>query len=249
MNIILHGSTGQMGRAVDALVASGTVGGEIVARVSPDYLELSQGCYRSLSEYDGPADVVIDFSHHSATLSLLDYCLARSLPIVLCTTGQTEEEKDAICKAAETIPIFRSANMSLGVALLAELSRRAASLFPDADIEIVETHHNRKLDVPSGTALMLADAIKEARPQAKNLVGRHENGKRTQEEIGIHSLRLAGEVGKHEVILSNGKETITLTHKAESRALFATGALRAALFLAGKPAGLYNMTDLLEETL
>ena len=136
--------------------------------------------------------------------------------------------------------------MSLGVAVLADLARRAAAAFPAADIEIVEIHHNRKLDVPSGTALMLANAIREVRESATLLVGRHENGKRTAQEIGVHSIRLGDEVGTHEILISTGSETLTLKHQAHSRALFAEGALTAAAFLVGKPAGLYRMEDLLK---
>ena len=151
----------------------------------------------------------------------------------------------AIRAAAEHIPVFFSANMSLGVAVLADLVRRAAALFPDADIEIVEIHHNRKVDVPSGTALMLGRAVQDARPEAKLLVGRHENGKRTREEVGIHSLRLGSEVGTHEVLISTDTETISLKHQAHDRALFADGALAAAAFLRGKAPGLYTMRDLI----
>jgi 4-hydroxy-tetrahydrodipicolinate reductase len=145
--------------------------------------------------------------------------------------------------------VFRSANMSLGIAVLLDLARRAARMFPDADVEIVEAHHNQKLDVPSGTALMLANAVRSVRPEAEFVVGRHENGKRKKSEIGIHSLRLGNEVGMHEILITTGNETLTLKHEAESRALFAEGALAAAAWLMGKPAGLYNMQDLLEESL
>ena len=142
------------------------------------------------------------------------------------------------------MPVFLSANMSLGVALLADLAKKAAAVFPDADIEIVEKHHNQKLDVPSGTALLLARRIKEARPEAQFVIGRHENGKRTQKEIGIHSLRLGNEVGTHEIIIATGSETVTIKHEAENRSLFANGALAAAAFLGGKAAGLYSMADI-----
>ena len=133
----------------------------------------------------------------------------------------------------------------LGIAVLAELAQKAAAMFPDADIEIVETHHNQKLDVPSGTALLLANGIKAVRPEAEFVIGRHENGKRTKQQIGIHSLRLGSETGTHEILISTGSETLTLTHRAENRALFAEGALRAASWLMGKPAGLYAMRDLI----
>ena len=246
MKIIVHGYTGRMGQTVCRLAEGGFAGAEIAARVSVDCPNPGEnGCYTNLSDFTGAADCVVDFSHHAATDALLDYCVARKLPAVIATTGQTEEEKAAIVEAAKQIPVFFSANYSLGIAVLAELAQKAAAMFPDADIEIVETHHNQKLDVPSGTALLLANRIKVVRPEAELVIGRHENGKRTKQQIGIHSLRLGSETGTHEILISTGSETLTLTHRAENRALFAEGALRAASWLMGKPAGLYAMRDLI----
>ena len=242
MNIILNGATGRMGRSVDAAAAAG--GHSVVARVDFGYAG-GEGL-RTLDEYQGPADVVIDFSNHAATAQVVDYCTKRGLPVVVATTGQTEEELALIDGAAKTVPVFLSANMSLGVALLADLAKKAAAVFPDADIEIIEKHHNQKLDVPSGTALLLARRIKEARPAAEFVIGRHENGKRTKAEIGIHSLRLGNEVGVHEIIIATGSETITLKHEAENRSLFAQGALAAAAFIAGKAPGMYDMRSIIE---
>lgn len=249
MKILVHGCTGRMGRTVLSMLADPGSPHTLAAGVSPECVPGTPGQYGSLDEFTGPADVVVDFSNHAATGALLDYCEARRLPVVLCTTGQTPEELARIQQAAVKIPVFRSANMSLGIAVLADLARRAARMFPDADIEIVEAHHNQKLDVPSGTALMLANAIREVRPGAQFVVGRHENGKRQKREIGIHSLRLGSEVGMHEIFITTGNETLTLRHEASSRALFAEGALAAAGWLAGKPAGLYGMPELLEEQL
>ena len=242
MKIILNGAKGRMGRIVDEAAAAG--GHEIVARVDFGYAQ-GEGL-RTLNEYQGPADVVIDFSNHAATAQVTEYCVKRGLPVVIATTGQSEAEQALIDEAAKAVPVFLSANMSLGVALLADLAKKAAAVFPDADIEIVEKHHNQKLDVPSGTALLLARRIQEARPEATLLVGRHENGKRTRNEIGIHSLRYGNEVGTHEIIISTGSETVTLKHEAEDRALFAQGALVAAEFIAGKAPGLYDMRDIIE---
>jgi 4-hydroxy-tetrahydrodipicolinate reductase len=242
MNIILNGAKGRMGRIVDAAAAAG--GHSVVARVDFSYAG-GEGL-RTLDEYQGPADVVIDFSNHAATAQVVDYCTKRGLPVVVATTGQTEEELAMIDGAAKTVPVFLSANMSLGVALLADLAKKAAAVFPDADIEIIEKHHNQKLDVPSGTALLLARRIKEARPAAEFVIGRHENGKRTKAEIGIHSLRLGNEVGVHEIIIATGSETITLKHEAENRSLFAQGALAAAAFIAGKAPGMYDMRSIIE---
>ena len=167
------------------------------------------------------------------------------MPSLNSIDGLGEKAADAIVEAAKKIPVFFSANYSLGIAVLADLAQKAAAMFPDADIEIVETHHNQKLDVPSGTALLLANGIKAVRPEAEFVIGRHENGKRTKQQIGIHSLRLGSETGTHEILISTGSETLTLTHRAENRALFAEGALRAASWLMGKPAGLYAMRDLI----
>ena len=212
MNIIINGAKGRMGRIVCEAAAAD--GHEIVARVDFGYAE-GEGL-RKLAEYQGPADVVIDFSNHAATAQVTEYCVKRGLPVVVATTGQTAEELALIDEAAKAVPVFLSANMSLGVALLADLAKKAAAVFPDADIEIVEKHHNQKLDVPSGTALLLARRIKEARPEAQFVIGRHENGKRTKKEIGIHSLRLGNEVGTHEIIIATGSETVTLKHEAET---------------------------------
>jgi len=243
MNIILFGANGRMGRMLtDTLARSGEH--TVVARVSPSYYTDSKAnTYPSLRQFDGAADVVIDFSNHAAAPELLQYCVSRKLPVVIATTGHTEAEQGLIREAAASIPVFLSANMSIGVALLAELARKAAAMFPQADIEIIERHHNQKLDVPSGTALLLARRIQEVRDDGEILVGRHKNGRRGR-EIGIHSLRYGTEVGTHEIILSDGKETVTLKHEAEDRSLFANGAVAAAAFLLGKGPGLYDMRDI-----
>ena len=174
------------------------------------------------------------------------YAVSRKLPVVVATTGHTEAELEMIRKAADSVPVFWSGNMSVGIALLAKLAKQTAAMFPDADIEIVESHHNQKLDVPSGTALMLARAVQEARPDNRLLVGRHENGKREKGQIGIHSLRMGNTVGIHEVIVNTGTQVITLKHEAQDRALFAEGALAAAAFLIRQTPGLYTMEDMLK---
>ena len=243
MNIIINGANGRMGRFVtDAALAAGHT---VAARVSPSYYtDSAAGLFPALHQADVSADVVIDFSNHSCTKELVDFCVEKKLPVVIATTAHTEDELAMIRRAAESVPVFLSANMSIGVALLAELAKKAAAAFPDADIEIVEKHHNQKLDVPSGTALLLARRIKEVRSDAEFVIGRHENGKRTKNEIGIHALRYGSEVGTHEIIISTGSETVTLKHEAENRSLFAQGALTAAAFLSGKAPGLYDMTSL-----
>ena len=246
MKVIIHGATGRMGHMVSSMAEKGFAGAEVAALVSPSIAEGgAEHAYTALEHFQGEADCVIDFSSHTALAALLTYCVERRLPTVIATTGYTEAERKMIEKASLEIPIFFSANMSIGIALLAELAQKAAATFPQADIEIVEKHHNQKLDVPSGTALLLAQSIQTVRADSELVIGRHENGKRGRQEIGIHSLRLGNEVGTHEIIISTGNETITLKHEAENRALFAEGALRAAAFLCAKPAGLYSMEDMI----
>lgn len=246
MRVIVNGITGKMGTIIRDLATQGLCGAKFVCGVSPD-VELEQGnLHRSFATCTEDSDVVIDFSFHGGVKSLLDFCVSRSLPVVIGTTGHTSDEKALIAEAAKSIPVFYSANMSMGVAVTAELARKAAAAFPDADIEIIETHHNRKLDVPSGTALMLANAIKEERPQSVFNIGRPDNGKRTKEEIGIHSLRIGNVVGIHEILISTGSETLTIKHEAHSRTLFGEGAIRAASYLVGKKPGLYTMKDLIQ---
>ncbi len=241
MQIIVHGASGRMGQLICA-----TAKNEVVARISPDYPANENGCWQTLSAYHGPADCVIDFSHHSATGTLLEYCLARKLPLLIATTGQTEQERAQISAAASTIPIFFASNYSLGIAVLTDIARRAAAMFPEADIEIVEMHHNQKIDVPSGTALTLANSIASVRPDAEFVIGRHENGKRAQKQIGIHSLRLGNLPGIHEIHIATGSEVLTLRHESKDRSLFADGAMQAARFLVEQSAGLYTMQSLIE---
>ena len=245
MRVLINGITGHMGQIVLSLVNEGYASSCFAAGVSPDVTVETDSLFKSFASCTESADVVVDFSFHSGVGELLAYCVSKNLPVVIATTGHTEEEKALISEASKEIPVFYSANMSIGVAVLADLAKKAASAFPDADIEIVETHHNRKVDVPSGTALLLANSIKEARPSAEFNIGRPENGKRTKEEIGIHSLRMGNYFGKHEIYISTGSETLTLTHEAHNRTLFAEGALKAAAFICGKQPGLYNMKDMM----
>ena len=234
-----------MGREVRECAAR-TENCEIVAGVDPMAPEPGI-CTASFAECAADADVVIDFSHHSLTGALLDFAEKKNLPVVLATTGQTEEENVRIRKAAEKIPLFLAANYSLGVAALTDLVKRAAALYPDAEIEIVEQHHDRKVDAPSGTALSLFNAIREVRPDAEANCGRSGYGKRTKNEVGIHAVRMGNIAGVHEVMIGTQNERITLKHEAFSRGVFAEGSLKAAAFLAGKGPGIYGMKDLLAE--
>lgn len=249
MNILLNGISGRMGREVVALCSSGYRGMSVRLGVDPRADETVIEAVRGFDEINGSyqIDCIVDFSHHSGVGEMLDFAVRRGIPTVIATTGHTEDELACIEAASESIPIFFSANMSLGVALLVELAKTAALAMPEAEIEIVEKHHNRKIDAPSGTALMLADAICDVRPGAYINSGRSGQGKRTHEEIGIHAIRMGNIVGEHEVIIGTDNQTITLKHEAHSRALFAEGALAAASFIVGKDAGLYNMNSLISE--
>lgn len=248
MNILICGVGGRMGREVAKLALDGVRGARVVAGF--DVLPLDTREFPTYTDWNlvtGEIDCIIDFSHHTATEALLTFAKENNIPVVIATTGHTDEEKNIILEAAKEIPVFHSANMSLGIALLVELAKTAAKAFPDADIEIIEKHHNRKLDAPSGTALLLANAIKEVRKSAKFIFGRGGQAKREREEIGIHAIRMGNIIGEHEVIVGTDTQTITLKHEAHSRALFAEGALAAADYLCGKPAGLYDMERMIAD--
>lgn len=235
-----------MGRVLGSLIEE-SENKDVAAFVSAEFeTEKEKHSYQSIGEVTEEADCIIDFSHHSATEALCAYAVKNKLPLVIATTGHTEEENGIIAETAKVVPVFKSGNMSLGIALVACLSKIAAKAFPDADIEIVEKHHNQKLDVPSGTALLLADSIKQVKKDSEYVIGRHENGKRKKNEIGIHSLRMGNEVGTHEVIFAMGSQVITIKHEAENRGLFAEGALSAADFLVKQEPGLYCMDDIVE---
>ena len=244
MKVIIYGYAGKMGTHVQEAVAASSQF-EIAAMADAYGVnDAEKHTYQNLNEVTEKADVLIDFSNHVCTKEVLDYCMEHQLPAVICTTGHSEEEKAMIHAAAEKTAVFYAANMSLGVAVLADIAKRAAAMFPDADIEIVEKHHNRKLDAPSGTALFLADEIRSVREEAVYNIGRHEYGKRQKNEIGITAVRMGNEVGTHEIYINTGKECLVLTHQAQTRALFADGALKAAEYLAGKSAGIYTMREL-----
>ena len=238
MRAVICGANGAMGKLI-----CGILGDEVVGKVSIDG---ENGVPRTFDEL-GPlrADVVIDFSHHTAAPEVIRYAKRIGAAAVIGTTGHTPEEKALIQAAAKDIPVFYSGNMSLGIAVLCRLAREAAGFFPDADIEIVEVHHNRKVDAPSGTAHMLFEAIHQVRPNAVEHCGRSGEGKRTKDEIGVSSLRLGSTVGIHEVMIHTGTQCLTLKHEAVTRAMLADGAVDAARFMVGKPRGMYNMESLL----
>ena len=239
--LILFGAAGRMGKEVEA-AAQKSGDFEIVSRVD---VSGADGCLPSLDGVTGGADAIVDFSHHAATKTLTDYAVEKKIPLLIATTGQTDEELGLIRAAAKTIPVFFAANYSLGIAALIHAAKAIVKLYPDADIEIVEKHHNRKLDAPSGTALSIARAISSVREgETAFCYGRGGQMKRQKNEIGIHAVRLGNIVGEHEVLIGTDNETITLKHEAHSRALFADGALAAARFLSTRKPGLYAMTDL-----
>ena len=238
MKAVICGANGAMGKLI-----CGILGDEVAGRVS---ILGEDGAAKTFSELGSvEADVVIDFSHHTAVADVLSYAKKLGAAAVIGTTGHTPEEKALIFAAAEEISVFYSGNMSLGIAVLCRLAKEAAGYFPDADIEIVEVHHNRKVDAPSGTAMMLFDAVKQVRPEATANCGRSGEGKRTKEEIGISSLRMGSVVGVHEVHIHTGTQCLTLRHEAVTRAMLAEGAVDAARFMAGKGKGLYNMESML----
>ena len=248
MKILLNGMCGFMGNEVLKLCKDKYLDCQVVCGVDAFCSEQGEiPCFKSYDQVNIDADCIIDFSHHSITKDLLKFAISKKLPLVLCTTGHTDDEKQAIFEASKQIPIFYSANMSVGVSLLIELAKKVAGSMPNADIEIIEKHHNRKVDAPSGTAIMIYDGLKEVRQNATAVMGRAGQSKRTKEEIGIHSIRMANVVGEHEVIIATANQTITLKHEAHTRGLFAEGALTASVYLVKQDAGLYNMKSMLAQ--
>ncbi len=250
IRVIMHGCNGKMGQVVTDLVAQ-EEDMEIVAGVDM-FAEEKNGypVFQTMEQCEVEADVVIDFSNASAVDALLDACVARKLPVVLCTTGLSDAQLEEVQDAAEKTAILRSANMSLGINLLLKLLKEATKTLAPAgfDMEIVEKHHNQKVDAPSGTALALADAMSEAAggDYTYTYDRSQKREKRDKKEIGISSVRGGTIVGEHEVIYAGTDEVIELKHTAYSRSVFGKGAVEAAKFLAGKPAGLYDMFDVID---
>lgn len=247
MKILISGALGYMGREVAAQARA--TGAEIVAGVDIADGTADFPLYHSYEQCPA-ADVVIDFSTWKPGADLLTWAVRHRVPAVIATTGLSEEQLAAIDEAAKVIPIFRSGNMSLGIAVLQALTRKAAAILGDAfDVEIVETHHHRKADAPSGTALMLLDAVKAGSASTREAVyGRHgRDCKRQPQEIGVHALRGGTVTGEHEVCFFGTSERFRISHSAENRGVFAVGALRAAEFLVQQKPGLYTMADVVGE--
>ena len=249
INIILNGCNGRMGRVLTAMIETNPLcqvvcGFDIAASADSGY-----PVYTNPWDYDGPADVLIDFSNPKALETLLPYVKERKIPTVFATTGLSEAQLTDLHEASSSIPVFFSANMSIGINLLIELAQKAAKFLDTGfDVEIIEKHHNQKLDAPSGTAIAIADALAEVRDETHFVYDRHAvRKKRDSAEIGIHSIRGGTIVGEHEVIFAGRDEIITVGHRADSREIFANGALKAAIYLTKQPAGLYSMKDLINE--
>ena len=238
MRAVVCGANGAMGKLICENLKD-----EVVGKVSIDGENGVPKTFEDLGAVD--AQVVIDFSHHTAVASVLAYAEQIGAAAVIGTTGHTDEEKALIHAAAEKIPVFYAGNVSLGIAVLCRLVKDAVKYFPDADVEIVEIHHTRKVDAPSGTAHMLFNAVKAVRPNAWENCGRAGEGKRTRDEVGVHALRMGNVVGIHEVHINTGNQTLTLKHESGSRAMLADGAVAAARFMEGKGKGLYDMESIL----
>lgn len=244
LNILLSGACGRMGAQVAQLAESrnAVIAAGVDVNIKKD---MPFPLYPDFSMVQEKADVLIDFSRPEGLHSLLAYAVEKKLPVVLAATGYNESDLAAIQEAAKEIAVFRSANMSLGVYVLKTLCARAAAMLPEYEIEIIEKHHNQKLDAPSGTAVMLYDAV--AGEDSEAVYGRHgRTQKRQPQEIGMHAIRGGSVAGEHEVGFYGPGEYITLSHLAQDRSIFASGALRAAQFIAGQAPGEYDMADLVK---
>jgi 4-hydroxy-tetrahydrodipicolinate reductase len=244
MKVLVSGCMGHMGQILCKMINDDPEL-ELTCGVDKSCEGSNFKCFKSFDEVNVDVDIVVDFSHHSLTKEMIDFTTKKNLPLVIATTGQTDEEKKMINDAANSIPIFFAANYSMGIAVLIESAKKIASQFKNADIEIVETHHNRKLDAPSGTALMIAEGLKKVRPDTNLVLGRSGNQKRDKKDIGINAIRLGNVVGIHEVMISTEHECISIKHEAYDRGLFAEGAINATKFMKGKGKGLYSMNDML----
>lgn len=249
VKVIMHGCNGKMGQMITSLCAQDEEI-EIVAGI--DAFDRTEGTYpvfQDIFDCGVKADAVIDFSNAAAVDRLLDYCVEKQLPCVLCTTGLSEEQLEKVKKASERTAVLRSANMTLGVNLLMKLLKEAVAVLSPAgfDVEIVEKHHNLKVDAPSGTALALADTMNEEMGGGFEYIYDRSQvrKKRDKKELGISAVRGGTIVGDHDVIFAGADEVITFSHRAYSKGVFAKGAIQAAKFMAGKPAGLYDMSDVI----
>ena len=246
-NLLICGALGRMGKKVYEASLNSSLSAVCGVDRFEDKSNPNFPIYSSLNDVKEKIDVIIDFSAPASLPAILDYATKHNVPAILCATGYSAEDEKAVLEASKIVPLFRSANMSLGVNVLIDLVKKASAVLGDKfDIEIIEKHHNQKVDAPSGTALMLANAVKEVLPEKFYVNGREGIvGKRTKDEIGIHAIRGGNIVGEHDVIFAGENETITLSHHAADRGVFANGAVAAAKFIVDKKNGLYNMTDVI----
>lgn len=249
INVLINGANGKMGKKVlESAQKNANVRAVCGVDIARDCSNSAFPIYDCFDKVKEQVDVVIDFSAPSCLDNILDFCAKNNLPAILCSTGYSAEQVEKIKEYSKKLPLFRSGNMSLGVNALIDLVKRASKALLGFDVEIIEKHHNQKVDAPSGTALMLADAVKEVDNEKYYTYGREGIvGKRNANEIGIHAVRGGGIVGEHQVIYASNFETITLTHQATDRSVFADGAIKAAEFIVNKPNGLYNMADVINE--
>ena len=249
VKILLNGCLGKMGQAVEACVNERE---DVIISCGVDIAngDRTYPVYSCFVDVREEPDVIVDFSNPLVLDDMLDFALTHKTPVIICTTGFSDAQVDKIKNASKEIPVFYSGNMSLGINVLIALSRMAAKVLSDSfDIEILEKHHNQKIDAPSGTALMIADAISEEKRGAQYVYDRHAyRKKRERSEIGIHSVRGGTIVGEHEVIFAGHDEVVSIKHQAQSKGVFASGAVNAAVFIKDKSAGMYDMTDLLKES-
>lgn len=246
--ILISGICGYMGRHLLKLSAESDSVDAVCGVDIASCEGIDVPVYATFSDVADKVDCIVDFSHHSQTGAILAFAVKNNIPAVIATTGQTDAEREMIIKASEKVPVFFSSNFCIGVAMLCKLAVQTAKAFPNAEIEIIEKHHNRKLDAPSGTALMIAnEIINEARPNANLVLGRSGCRKREADDIGISSVRMGNIVGDHEIIIGTENQTLTLKHEAHSRALFAEGAISAVEFIKNKGAGLYDVKSILKE--
>lgn len=249
INVLLCGCNGSMGKVVSDLINEES-NMNIVAGIDKNKNEhLQYPVFNSFDKCNVESDVIIDFSHHSMITDLINYCVKTKTPAVICTTGLDDTVIEQINNASQEVPLFRSGNMSLGINLIMDLARKAAKILKDNfDIEIIEKHHNKKVDAPSGTAYMIADSINDELSNSKDFTfGRHgRSTKRQESEIGIHAVRGGTIVGEHSVIYAGTDEIVEIKHSAMSKKIFASGSISAAKFLVTKKTGLYNMDDILK---
>ena len=250
INVLIVGVNGKMGQVICRILEDNKNAMPVCGVDKNTDSKNGFPVYETFEDVKEQCDVIIDFSHPSSLEGTLSYAINKKIGAVICTTGFTKEQVSMIHDAAKEIPIFFSANMSLGVNLIMQLAKKAVSVLEDSfDIEIIEKHHNQKIDAPSGTALAIADCINDASGNSKEYVyDRHSSRKkRSKNEIGIHSLRGGTIVGEHEIVFAGNDEIIEIKHTAASKEIFAVGAVKAAVFLARQGKGLYSMDDLINE--